>query len=91
MLNTKTARVSQTRAVVGFSVGKDAERIAAGALEKGMPPSSVITSDSCEEASAKLIGMLSDGDGVLVKGSRSAHMERVVEALVLHQNPGGYR
>ena len=69
-----------------FAVGMDAEGIAAGALEKGMPPSSVFACDSCEEASAKLIDLLEHGDGVLVKGSRSARMERVVEALVLHRN-----
>ena len=72
-----------------FAVGKGAAGIAAGALEKGMPPSSVFASDSCAEASAKLIEMLAAGDGVLVKGSRSARMERVVEALIEHQKQDG--
>ena len=70
-------------------VGKGAAGIAAGALEKGMPPSSVVASDTCDEAIPKLIELLIDGDGVLVKGSRSARMERVVEALIEHKNPGG--
>jgi UDP-N-acetylmuramoyl-tripeptide--D-alanyl-D-alanine ligase len=72
-----------------FAVGKGAAGIAAGALEKGMPPSSVVASDTCDEAIPKLIELLIDGDGVLVKGSRSARMERVVEALIEHKNPGG--
>ena len=74
-----------------FAVGKGAEGIAAGALEKGMPPSSVVATDSREEASERLIELLQRGDGVLVKGSRSAGMEHVVEELVRRQNPGGIR
>ena len=72
-----------------FAVGEGAEGVAAGALEKGMPPSGVFVSESCEEASEKLTRLLMAGDGVLVKGSRAARMERVVEALVLHMDPSG--
>jgi len=72
-----------------FVVGEDAAGIAAGALEKGMPPSSVIACGSCEEAGERLNELLAGGEAVLVKGSRSARMERVVEALIEDRKPCG--
>ena len=64
------------------AVGAQAERIAAGAFEAGMPAARALPCDRFETACERVSELLRGGDGVLVKGSRSARMERVVEALV---------
>lgn len=65
-----------------FAVGSHAGETAAGALEAGMDPARVRVAADHAAASAELERTLQADDWVLVKGSRSARMERVVEALV---------
>ncbi len=65
-----------------FAVGRFAAETAAGARDSGMDAARIHVSDRHEETSARLLGLLRKGDWVLAKGSRSARMERVVEALV---------
>lgn len=63
------------------TVGKEAERIAEGAVEKN----SRIFAKACktnEEAFAELEKILSDGDCVLIKGSRGMHTDEIVEKLL---------
>jgi UDP-N-acetylmuramoyl-tripeptide--D-alanyl-D-alanine ligase len=63
------------------AIGAHAEEIAAGARAAGMDPARVRAAGSHEEASRHLRALVTADDWVLVKGSRSARMERVVEAL----------
>jgi len=63
------------------AVGTQAGFIAAGAAQAGLDEDAIRCFDSAEEAAAWLAPRLRAGDAVLVKGSRSVHMERVVEAI----------
>lgn len=63
-----------------LTVGKDARNYVRGAKSKGMK--AVFRFDSVEEAIEFLKGTVSEGDVLLVKGSRGMHMEQVVDALV---------
>jgi UDP-N-acetylmuramoyl-tripeptide--D-alanyl-D-alanine ligase len=66
------------------AVGKHAERVRAGAVGSGLPPSSVICLESTEAVleGGELGSALREGDLVLVKGSRGMKMERIVESLI---------
>jgi UDP-N-acetylmuramoyl-tripeptide--D-alanyl-D-alanine ligase len=63
------------------AVGEHAGDVAAGARAEGMDPARICAARSHAEASERLRGLLAADDWVLVKGSRSARMERVIEAL----------
>lgn len=64
-----------------FAVGGHAQETAAGAIEAGMQPGRVHVSEDHAQTSAEVAKILQRDDWVLVKGSRSSRMERVVEAL----------
>jgi len=64
-----------------FALGPHAEETARGALSAGMEPSRVRVSKDHDELGSALRAMLRGNDWVLVKGSRSMRMERVVQAL----------
>lgn len=64
------------------TVGERARRIADGALAEGMEPASVRVCTSAQEASGVLDDLLSAGDIVLVKASRSMGLERIVEGIL---------
>lgn len=63
-------------------VGELAKLIARGAIDAGMPVGSVLEFDDSWLAAKEVPGKLEERDVVLVKGSRSMKMERVVEACV---------
>jgi UDP-N-acetylmuramoyl-tripeptide--D-alanyl-D-alanine ligase len=63
------------------AVGAHARETADGALAAGMDPARIHLAESAEEAGPGLRALVGAGDWVLVKGSRAARMERVVEAL----------
>ncbi len=63
-------------------VGESAQEIAAGAKEAGMSAAQVRCYADSVEAAAALPRIIQAGDVVLVKGSQSARMERVVKALM---------
>ena len=58
-----------------------AESVAAGALDAGMVREDVVVARNHDDASERAIEILSEGDVVLVKGSRSMQMERVVDRI----------
>jgi UDP-N-acetylmuramoyl-tripeptide--D-alanyl-D-alanine ligase len=64
-----------------FALGPRAGETAGGALDAGMDPSRVHVGSDHEALGASLRQLLRGNDWVLVKGSRSMRMERVVEAL----------
>ena len=64
-----------------IAVGSYAGEMAEGAVEAGFRSDAVQRAASTAEASEWLMGLLRAGDVVLVKGSRAAHMEDIVQAL----------
>jgi UDP-N-acetylmuramyl pentapeptide synthase len=55
--------------------------VAAGALEGGMDAERIHVAKDHDELAARVRGALRGNDWVLVKGSRSMRMERIVQAL----------
>lgn len=68
-------------AEVLIACGGQAEEIAAGACQAGMPARRIVACATLQQAEAALRGALAAGDMVLVKGSRAMQMERLVERL----------
>jgi UDP-N-acetylmuramoyl-tripeptide--D-alanyl-D-alanine ligase len=64
-----------------FALGQFAENLAEAAVEAGMAAERVHVGGSHEEVAAAVRSLLQGNDWVLVKGSRSMKMERVVAAL----------
>jgi UDP-N-acetylmuramoyl-tripeptide--D-alanyl-D-alanine ligase len=63
------------------AVGSRARWIAAEALVEGLPPADVHAVETNADAIAVLQGLLQARDVILVKGSRAAAMESIVDAL----------
>jgi UDP-N-acetylmuramoyl-tripeptide--D-alanyl-D-alanine ligase len=63
-------------------VGEGALDIAAGAREAGLPPDRVAVASDRETALVELLAVLDDDDVVLVKASRGAALDLLVDALV---------
>ncbi len=64
-----------------FTVGEKSFLIAYGALQGKNPTLNVCRLKTHEEAAQKIKELLPKGTFILVKGSRSAHMENVLQAL----------
>ena len=62
-------------------VGELTKATAAGALEAGLAEEALLHLGDTDEAEARIGGLVTDGDVVLVKGSRGMALERVVRAL----------
>ena len=67
------------------TVGRRAQLVAEGALEAGLPASSVHSVSDNVEAIEILSERLQEGDVLLIKGSRSMAMETIVNALLEEQ------
>lgn len=63
------------------AVGRHADQMADGAIEGGLGSEAVERAATTAAASERLTGTLGEGDVVLVKGSRAAHMEDIVQTL----------
>lgn len=63
-------------------VGESAREIATGARQAGMPAAKILFYKDNREAAVALPRTIQAGDVVLVKGSQSARMERVVQSLM---------
>ncbi len=66
------------------TVGIRSRYTAGAAREAGMKSEHVLSFDDAASAGKALVGMISVGDVILVKGSQSIRTERVVEALMKH-------
>ena len=64
------------------TVGFRARDIAAAALDNGMPDNAILQFEDSGKAGAELQNLIKEGDYVLVKGSQSMRMERVVEEIM---------
>jgi UDP-N-acetylmuramoyl-tripeptide--D-alanyl-D-alanine ligase len=64
-----------------FALGARAARFAEGAAAAGMPAEKIVLCRDHDELAERVARELAPHDWVLVKGSRSARMERVVERL----------
>lgn len=71
-----------------ITVGSRARWIAEEALACGMAAADVHVTDKNEEALVVLQGLIRPGDVILVKGSRAAGMEAIVDALSLPRAQG---
>jgi UDP-N-acetylmuramoyl-tripeptide--D-alanyl-D-alanine ligase len=64
-----------------FALGEYAGETARGAIEAGMAPDRVHASKDQAETAARVLEVLRGNDWVLVKGSRSMRMERIVQTI----------
>lgn len=65
-----------------ITVGFRARDIAAGALDAGLDEKNIFQYEDTDKAGEELAAMVASGDCVLVKGSQSMRMERMVKALM---------
>lgn len=80
----KIGEAAPGHADVLVAVGVRARRIAERAKECGMPETSVHVFENGIEAAEWLHTYMEEGDVILVKGSQSMRMERIVKALMAH-------
>jgi len=64
-----------------FALGRHASEVVAGAVAGGLPRERAIAGSDHDDLARRVRGVLRGSDWVLVKGSRSMKMERVVQAL----------
>lgn len=67
-----------------FAVGKEAKYFAEGARKSGFDTAKIFEFDNAVEAGGAVRQIMQEGDLVLVKGSQSARMEKVVEKIMAH-------
>ena len=76
------------RVDLAVGVGALSKEILAGAREAGLDASRLVHFDEASSAAAAIGDVVQAGDAVLVKGSRSLHLEQVVDALDRHFGEG---
>lgn len=64
-----------------FLVGSMAEHVAAGAAEAGLAKERIHLEEDHDALARKLEEIMAKGDLILVKGSRAARMERIIESI----------
>lgn len=79
-LGIVAAKCASMLATVGFRARDTAE----GALDSGMKDASIMQYEDAEKAGDEIASLIRAGDTILVKGSQSMRLEKVVEMLMLH-------
>jgi UDP-N-acetylmuramoyl-tripeptide--D-alanyl-D-alanine ligase len=74
-------RVAELGLGLLVALGEHAATTVAGAVEAGLPPEQALVAADHDDAARAVRARLRPGDHVLVKGSRSMRMERIVETL----------
>lgn len=64
-----------------IAMGDHAQEMKRGAVDKGFPSARAFIAATHEEMTQKIHGELKQGDIVFLKGSRGAHLEKVIEGL----------
>ncbi len=77
-IGEQVAKIADLLITVGFR----ARDIAAAALDNGMPDNAILQFEDSGKAGAELQNLIKEGDCVLIKGSQSMRMERVVEEIM---------
>ncbi len=67
-----------------FAVGQEAKFIAEGARKSGFDSFKIFEFSDSTEAGEAVRNIIQEGDLILVKGSQSARMEKVVERIMAH-------
>jgi UDP-N-acetylmuramoyl-tripeptide--D-alanyl-D-alanine ligase len=80
--HANSGEAASAHADILVTVGVRARRAAERALEVGMLPDSVLQFDTATDAAEHLVGILGEGDTVLLKGSQGMRMERAVKLLM---------
>lgn len=75
------AKVAESAHVL-FTVGFRARDIAEGALDRGMAERTIFQFEDAAAAGKELEAMIKEGDLILIKGSQSMRMERIVEEIM---------
>ena len=65
-----------------LTVGIRSRKIAEGALDAGMDDTKVFQYDNSDEVMKDMANLIQEGDTILVKGSQSMRMEKIVKAIM---------
>ncbi len=82
---TEHERIGTTAATLAtmlITVGPRAKAMCTAALASGMAPTQVQCTETTHEAMGVLQSIVQEGDAILIKGSQSMRMERIVESLL---------
>lgn len=85
----KVGREAAKACDVLITVGVRSRDIAQGALDNGMPESTILQYEDSAKAAAELQNLIHEGDCVLVKGSQSMRMEKIVEDIMQEPERAG--
>lgn len=77
-IGIKAAQTADLLITVGFR----ARDIAQGALDSGMADNNILQFEDAERAGKELEAMINSGDLILIKGSQSMRMEKIVEEIM---------
>ena len=72
-----------------ITVGVRSRDIAMGALDNGMPDTNILQFEDAGKAALEIQNLIQEGDAVLVKGSQSMRMEKIVEEIMLEPERAG--
>ncbi len=84
-IGIKAAKVADLLIVVGIR----SRDTAMAAWDSGMPEQNILQFENAEQAGRELQGMIQEGDAILVKGSQSMRMERVVVEIMQEPERAG--
>ena len=81
--------LAATSCIVLVTVGVRSRKIAEAALDAGLSEKDIYQFDDSREAGSFIQNMIAEGDVILVKGSQSMRMERVVKEIMLKPEQAG--